>query len=168
MLVGLRPRLKTRPSLLDLIQKKDIDQISVSPPPVVEATRVPLPASPQPQAQRELSQPPPPRITLQEDSEEESRTEAAAKMPPVSFAIEVRRYRGTRANGGATEEPEEAGEEGGGGGGAWYVSPNAHLQHYLLIRHRRHLLGLWVRNRNRIATHECTLTTTDPSLSPRT
>jgi hypothetical protein len=95
-MLGLRPRLKTRPSLLDLVQKKNIDQISASIDRVVpfleadvEPYRVPLPASPLISPQREVpTQPPqlpPPRITLQEDSDEESRQEEVAKMPPVSF-----------------------------------------------------------------------------------
>lgn len=89
-MLGLRPRLKTRPSLLDLIQKKDIDQISASVAqavPVLEADRVPLPSSPLLSPQREPLQLPLPRITLQEDSEEEDRKEQLAKMPPVSFVI---------------------------------------------------------------------------------
>jgi V-type H+-transporting ATPase subunit A len=88
-MLGLRPRLKTRPSLLDLIQKKNIDEISASVAhavPVLEADRVPLPASPLISPQRELPQPPPPRITLQEDSEEEDRKDRLAKMPPVSLS----------------------------------------------------------------------------------
>jgi hypothetical protein len=92
-MLGLRPRLKTRPSLLDLIQKKNIDQLSASVDqirPVLEAdvepSRVPLPASPLISPQQGDTQPPPPRITLQEDSDEEERKKTAAKMPPVSSA----------------------------------------------------------------------------------
>jgi V-type H+-transporting ATPase subunit A len=95
-MLGLRPRLKTRPSLLDLIQKKNIDEISASVERVVadvEAYRVPLPASPlispQPEAPNQPPQLPLPRITLQEDSEEEDRKEEAAKMPPVSFVMDI-------------------------------------------------------------------------------
>jgi hypothetical protein len=92
-MLGLRPRLLTRPSLLDLIQKKNIDEISASVKrviPILEANvepfRVPLPASPLISPQREQPpQLPPPRITLQEDSEEEDRKEEVARMPPVSF-----------------------------------------------------------------------------------
>jgi V-type H+-transporting ATPase subunit A len=97
-MLGLRPRLKTRPSLLDLIHKKNIDEISVSVDQAtavleadVEPHRIPLPASPLISPHREVpSQPPqlpPPRITLQEDSDEEARDEEEAKMPPVSFAV---------------------------------------------------------------------------------
>jgi len=95
-MLGLRPRLRTRPSLLDLIQKKNIDQISASVDRVVpvletdvEPYRVPLPASPLISPQREKPpQLPPPHITLHEDSEEENKEDTTAKMPPVSFAIE--------------------------------------------------------------------------------
>ena len=94
-MLGIRPRLKTRPSLLDLIQKKNIDALSASVDkvvPVLEANvepfRVPLPASPLPSPQREQPpQLPRPRITVQEDSEDEDRAEEVAKMPPVSFVI---------------------------------------------------------------------------------
>jgi hypothetical protein len=94
-MLGLRPRLTTRPSLLDLIQKKNIDQISASVDkvvPVLEAHikpfRIPLPASPLISPHREVpSQLPPPRITLQEDSDEELKQEQVAKMPPVSFVM---------------------------------------------------------------------------------
>jgi hypothetical protein len=99
-MLGLRPRLQTRPSLLDLIHKKNIDEISASveqAKSVLEADvtphRIPLPASPLISPHREPPQLPPPRITLQEDSDEEPREEEAAPMPvesakmaPVSFA----------------------------------------------------------------------------------
>ncbi|KAL5117477.1 vacuolar protein sorting-associated protein 1 [Pleosporales sp. CAS-2024a] len=89
-MLGLRPRLQSRPSLLDLIQKKNIDEISASVDkvvPVLEAAvepfRVPLPASPQTSPQREQpAQLPPPRITLQADSDEEELGREIAKMPP--------------------------------------------------------------------------------------
>lgn len=92
-MLGLRPRLKTRPSLLDLIHSKNIDQISASVEKVVPALeahvepfRVPLPASPLISPQRQdPPQLPPPRITLQEDSDEDAVREEAVKMPPVSF-----------------------------------------------------------------------------------
>jgi hypothetical protein len=100
-MLGLRPRLKTRPSLLDLIQKKNIDEISASVEkvvPVLEADvephRVPLPASPVISPQREKPpQLPLPRITLQEDSDEEAVKEEAAKMPPVSFVADRDQWR---------------------------------------------------------------------------
>jgi hypothetical protein len=100
-MLGLRPRLKTRPSLLDLIHKKDIDEISVSVDSVTAALeadfephRIPLPASPLISPHREVSsqppQLPPPRITLQEDSDDEPSEQEAAKMPPVSFVMSRR------------------------------------------------------------------------------
>lgn len=92
MQLGLRPRLRTRPSLYDLVQKKNIDQISISGahtaanPDDVEPHRVPLPASPLISPQGELpTQPPPPHITLQEASDDENET-PVDKMPPVSSA----------------------------------------------------------------------------------
>lgn len=97
-MLGLRPRLKTRPSLLDLIQKNNIDHISASVDRVtavleadVEPRRVPLPASPLSSPQRDLpsEQLPPPRITLQEDSEEDCRKKDIGKMPPVSFVVGI-------------------------------------------------------------------------------
>jgi V-type H+-transporting ATPase subunit A len=87
-MLGLRPRLKSRLSLLDLIQKKNIDQISASVeravPTDVEPQHVPLPASPLISPQEVASRPqlPPPRITLHRGSDTEEET---AKMPPVSF-----------------------------------------------------------------------------------
>jgi hypothetical protein len=88
-MLGLRPRLKSRPSLLDLIQKKNIDQISASVeriiPTDVKPEHVPLPASPLISPQREVvsrPQVPPPRITLHTGSDAE---EEITKMPPVSL-----------------------------------------------------------------------------------
>jgi hypothetical protein len=100
-MLGLRPRLTSRPSLLELIQKKNIDQISASVEkvvPVLEAAvqpfRVPLPASPLISPHRvEL---PPPRITLQEDSDDDAKREDIVEMPPVSFVT----CRGQRGQGG--------------------------------------------------------------------
>jgi V-type H+-transporting ATPase subunit A len=95
-MLGLRPRLKTRPSLLDLIHKKNIDEISASveqakavPEADVEPHRIPLPASPLPSPHRESPQLPPPRITLQEDSDEEPRAEKDAQMPVESAKMAV-------------------------------------------------------------------------------
>jgi hypothetical protein len=88
-MLGLRPRLTSRPSLLDLIHKKNIDQISASVEkvvPVLEAAvkpfAVPLPASPLIAPHREEL--PPPRITLQEDSDDDAKSEELVEMPPVS------------------------------------------------------------------------------------
>jgi hypothetical protein len=118
-MLGLRPRLKSRPSLLDLIQKKNIDEISASVERVVadvEAYRVPLPASPPISPQREApnqpTQLPPPRITLQEDSEEEDRKAEAAKMPPVSFVIDrPMQHRQLMAGRQKTQKKEQKEEE---------------------------------------------------------
>jgi hypothetical protein len=97
-MLGLRPRLKSRPSLLELIQNKNIDYISVSDQRVVpiltaavEPTSVPLPRSPLIAPQQEIPgqpppPPPPPRITLNGDSYKGDAIEQAAKMPPVSLA----------------------------------------------------------------------------------
>jgi len=88
MQLGLRPRLRTRPSLYDLVQKKNIDQISISGSHVaadkddVEPHRVPLPASPLISPQPELpTQAPPPHITLQEASDDEGDSKIDT-MPP--------------------------------------------------------------------------------------
>ncbi|KAI2474808.1 Vacuolar ATP synthase catalytic protein (mitochondrion) [Pyrenophora tritici-repentis] len=77
MQLGLRPRLQTRPSLYDLVQKKNIDQISISGAHIatgkdeVEPHQVPLPASPLLPPQAELLPQEPPHITLQEASDDE-------------------------------------------------------------------------------------------------
>jgi V-type H+-transporting ATPase subunit A len=108
-MLGLRPRLKSRPSLLDLIQKKNIDQISASVKraiPIlkadVEPSHVPLPASPLIPPQR--PQLPPPRITLHTGSDTEEET---AKMTSVSF-LSSRANASGIANGGVAESTEEA------------------------------------------------------------
>lgn len=97
MHIGLRPRLKSRPSLLDLIQKTEADaQSSQSLEPAfpsasaladkVEPSRIPLPPSPLISPQGELpSQPPPPRITLHEASDTDEEELKKVKMPPVSI-----------------------------------------------------------------------------------
>ena len=93
-MLGLRPGLKARPSLLDLIRKPDIDQISTSAdssPTLdtdVDPQRVPLPASPALTPQRKDSNQLPPstlRIKLHEASDDEEQDTRAAKMPAVSF-----------------------------------------------------------------------------------
>jgi hypothetical protein len=101
MQLGLRPRLRSRPSLFDLVQKKNIDQISLSgdrtpaPKDNLEPASFPLPesepTSPLISPLRELpSQPPPPHITLHEASDDEKAT-PANKMPPVSINRAVAR-----------------------------------------------------------------------------
>lgn len=80
-MLGLRPRLKPRPSLLDLIRKNNIDQISQAPSPVPAddpPTRIPLPVSPSITPKDELSSPPP--YALKDVSKKEKKK----KMAPVS------------------------------------------------------------------------------------
>ena len=90
-----RPRLTKRPSLLDLIRKKNISYISTFSSSSslfeddVEPRNVPLPRSPPITPQREdVSEPPPPPppIALTDDSNEEGKDISAANMGPVSFA----------------------------------------------------------------------------------
>ncbi|KAF1847848.1 V-type ATPase [Cucurbitaria berberidis CBS 394.84] len=89
MHVGLRPRLRNRPSLLDLIHKKNIDQISTALERIpileddVEPHRVPLPTSPLLPPQSEVaSQPPAPPIALSKDCDNIEKETPVAKMPP--------------------------------------------------------------------------------------
>jgi hypothetical protein len=91
MQLGLRPRLKTRPSLFDLVQKKNIDEIStahIATTDDVEPAAIPLPpesraSTPLISPQRELpSVAPPPHIALHEATDEEQ--SPIDKMPPVS------------------------------------------------------------------------------------
>lgn len=86
-----RPRLTKRPSLLDLIQKKNITYISSFSSSRslfehdVEPHTVPLPSSPPITPHREdVCESPPPPIVLNERSNEESKERPAAKMGPVS------------------------------------------------------------------------------------
>ncbi|KAF1829234.1 V-type ATPase [Decorospora gaudefroyi] len=92
MQLGLRPRLRTRPSLIDLVHKKNIDQIStsgdshtLSQDDLELPIGIPLPqsqpASPLLSLTQLASVAPPPQITLQEASDEENDT-AVHKMPP--------------------------------------------------------------------------------------
>ncbi|KAF2113784.1 ATP synthase alpha/beta family, nucleotide-binding domain-containing protein [Lophiotrema nucula] len=83
-MLGLRPRLKARPSFLDLIRTKSIDKISQSPTrlPSLEADaqpkQIPLPSSPPITPKEEPDSPPP--YTLKVTEPEEVQKEA--KMPP--------------------------------------------------------------------------------------
>jgi V-type H+-transporting ATPase subunit A len=86
-----RPRLNKRPSLLDLIQKKNISYISSFSNSSslfeddVEPRTVPLPRSPPITPQREdVSESPPPPIALNEDRDEKHKGSPAANMGPVS------------------------------------------------------------------------------------
>lgn len=93
-MLGLRPRLKARPSLLDLVRRKNIDQISqeptrISPLDADDRPRhIPLPSSPLITPRRELLSPPP--YTLKEEVVEEE-AEQEVKMPPVSYASDMDR-----------------------------------------------------------------------------
>ena len=83
-MLGLRPRLKTRPSLLDLIAKRDIDHLSSKAPVSKEqkptAGEVPLPESPP------LHQTAPPLLVIENvDTEPETSAEYTIEtMPGVS------------------------------------------------------------------------------------
>jgi V-type H+-transporting ATPase subunit A len=94
-MLGLRPRLKARPSLLDLVRRNNIDQISQEPSrtaPLEADERpklIPLPSSPLITPLREPTSPP--LHTLAEEPKEELKEEA--KMPPVSLRIEMGDYR---------------------------------------------------------------------------
>lgn len=86
MNVGLRPRLKARPSLYDLIRTRDIDSLSVAVhrrPSVSQELQLepelpPLPPSP---SFTSTSPPPTPRISQQ------APVEKVVKMPPKKAAI---------------------------------------------------------------------------------
>ena len=86
-----RPRLTKRPSLLDLIKKKNISYISSFSSSSslfeddVEPRNVPLPRSPPIAPHREdVSEPPPPPIALNDDSTKERKETSVANMGPVS------------------------------------------------------------------------------------
>ncbi|KAF2279898.1 V-type ATPase [Westerdykella ornata] len=76
-MLGLRPRLRARPSLLDLVRRPNIDNISQSPrrleslDPDDRAKLIPLPASPLTGPKQELLDSPPPISIEGEKSEEE-------------------------------------------------------------------------------------------------
>ena len=92
-MLGLRPRLKPRPSLLDLIRKKNIDELSLSPTstaplePTDAPSLVPLPVSPAVVPRVEVVGPPP--YLLQEERKQEPVAEEEGKMAPVSCDEEV-------------------------------------------------------------------------------
>ncbi|KAF2871165.1 hypothetical protein BDV95DRAFT_573414 [Massariosphaeria phaeospora] len=83
-MLGLRPRLKARPSLLDLVRKKNIDEISQEPARLSplqadhRPLRIPLPSSPSVTPQLEVTSPPP--YSVKEDTERELKK--TAKMAP--------------------------------------------------------------------------------------
>jgi V-type H+-transporting ATPase subunit A len=86
-MLGLRPRLRARPSLLDLVRRNNIDQISQSPRRLssLEADDrpklIPLPASPQISPKREAAVPSPYHIDDRDDENE------VAKMAPVCCPV---------------------------------------------------------------------------------
>jgi V-type H+-transporting ATPase subunit A len=93
-----RPRLNKRPSLLDLIQKKNISYISSFSSSRslfeddVEPRTVPLPRSPPITPQREdVSESPLPPIALNEDRNQEHKELPAANMGPVS-SLKMQRW----------------------------------------------------------------------------
>jgi hypothetical protein len=67
MQVGLRPRLKGRPSFYDLIKQRNVDQLSIATAKLVEdqpnvaAAHLPLPVSPTSTKELALSPPPTPK-----------------------------------------------------------------------------------------------------------
>lgn len=75
MHLGLRPRLKARPSLLDLVTRKDIDRLSARPLSLeidgidaeLSPTRVPLPKSPRISPERGNSEVEVPRIVIESE-----------------------------------------------------------------------------------------------------
>ena len=80
-MLGLRPRLRARASLLDLVRRPNIEQISQSPRRLTSLEHddrpklIPLPASPQITPQREVAKPSP--YKLQDDQDKD------ADMAPV-------------------------------------------------------------------------------------
>jgi hypothetical protein len=86
MQLGLRPRLKGRPSFLDLIRQRNIDQLSIAAaklvnlPEVHPASTIPLPSSPR----LSLLSPPPTPI-FEEIPEAAEQLQEPVTMAPVSF-----------------------------------------------------------------------------------
>jgi V-type H+-transporting ATPase subunit A len=114
--------LKTRPSLFDLVQKKNIDEISTAPiaaPNDVEPAAIPLPqsraSSPLISPQRELrSVSPPPHITLHEATDEEK--SPIDRMPPVrdpGVEVDVAQAANRRAQKAQKKPEKEEAEEHG-------------------------------------------------------
>ncbi|KAF2746074.1 V-type ATPase [Sporormia fimetaria CBS 119925] len=75
-MLGLRPRLRARPSLLDLVRRHNTDHSTQSPRPATpldadeHPSHTPLPASPVLAPQREISGPPLPYLTRQEPNQD--------------------------------------------------------------------------------------------------
>ena len=88
-MLGLRPRLKARPSFLDLVRRGSIDQISQRPAHLEADARpllLPLPQSPvlAPQEPAIVVSPSPQN---REDQSREIEVKEDAKMGPVSCAV---------------------------------------------------------------------------------
>ncbi|KAF1962585.1 hypothetical protein CC80DRAFT_163449 [Byssothecium circinans] len=90
-MLGLRPRLKSRPSLLDLVRRNSIDQISQRPALLKtdeHPLRIPLPQSPVLAPSVVVSPPPfaPEEESIEEEGlsadDKEEELEVVAKMPP--------------------------------------------------------------------------------------
>jgi hypothetical protein len=85
-MLGLRPRLKARPSFLDLVRRGSIDQISQRPA-LLEADARPL-QIPLPQSPVIAPQEPATAVTqLEEDLNKEIEVKEDAKMGPVSCVV---------------------------------------------------------------------------------
>lgn len=92
-MLGLRPRLRARPSLLDLVRRSNAEHVSTSPariPPLEADDRplqIPLPKSPLLSPQEVESVPHPPRyLPPHEESKIEKKERQESKMAPVSCA----------------------------------------------------------------------------------
>lgn len=98
-MLGLRPRLKSRPSLLDLVRRESIDQISQRPT-LLETDlplQVPLPSSPVKETPNEAAQDfaivvssPSSHSPVEQNLEAKSEENTATKMPPVSSKMAMR------------------------------------------------------------------------------
>jgi len=89
-MLGLRPTLKARPSLLDLVRRNNIESLSRSPSRLSHLTQlhpaeVPLPASPRLTPQTEVAAPIP--TPLQELKQPVSKEDTT--MAPVGYIVDV-------------------------------------------------------------------------------
>lgn len=94
-MLGLRPRLKSRPSLLDLVRRESIDQISQQRPALLEndlPLDVPLPKSPIKEIPSEEASEevaivisPPPYLPPETTPDPEGSKDIVKKMPPVGY-----------------------------------------------------------------------------------
>jgi V-type H+-transporting ATPase subunit A len=84
-MLGLRPRLKARPSFLDLVRQKHIDQISQSSLDADDRPKqIPLPQSPLAAALRVRAESSPPPYILEEETPNQGE-QKQVKMAPVSL-----------------------------------------------------------------------------------